>query len=273
MTSTTFRETAATRAWRAFDSVRGGPWPYCVVAFHRVWDGSRDELSYPVEGFTELCRYWRDHYEIMPLERVLTRLAHGDGNPHPALAITFDDGYADNAEVAAPILDRLGLNATFFITAGYMGTGHRFPWDADLAERPRLMTWAQVRELHREGFGIGSHTLHHARLSSVHGPELAEELEASKRRLESELGDDVLDFAFPYGQPSDYGFEAAAAVERAGYRCALACAGGLNHPGNRLYHLRRVSVSPVYHATPAAWARFYAGLRWRTRGQARRQAA
>lgn len=259
--------------WRGMDAVRRGPWPYCVVAFHRVWDESRDELSYPVSAFTELCRYWRDHYEILSLERLLTRLRYPGGNAHPVLAITFDDGYADNAEIAAPILDRLEMPATFFVTTGYIGTRQRFPWDGALAQAPRLMSWRQVHALHRAGFGIGSHTVSHARLSAIHGAELAAELEGSKQRLEAELGAPVRHFAFPYGQASDYSAEAAAAVERAGYSCALACAGGWIQPGDPALALRRVCISPVHHATPAAWARHYAGARWRARHLARARAA
>ena len=43
--------------------------------------------------------------------------------PARALAITFDDGYADNATVAAPILLRLGLPATFFVATGFLDGG------------------------------------------------------------------------------------------------------------------------------------------------------
>ena len=46
--------------------------------------------------------------------------------PPRALAITFDDGYANNATVAAPILQRLGLHATFFIATGFLDGGRMF---------------------------------------------------------------------------------------------------------------------------------------------------
>ena len=45
------------------------------------------------------------------------------------MAITFDDGYADNAKLAGPILEGLGMPATFFITAGVVGSGREFWWD------------------------------------------------------------------------------------------------------------------------------------------------
>jgi len=243
--------------WRSLDALQGRPWPYCITAFHRISDRFADELSYPVRAFAELCRYWRDHYEILNLDRLLARLAHGDAAHHPTLVITFDDGYADNAEVAAPILDALGLSATFFVTTGVMGSEHRFFWDQALAATPPLMNWNQVRELHAAGFGIGSHTVSHARLSVTRGAALEHELQASRSRLESELGAPVLDFAYPFGQAADCDGTARAAVARAGYRCCLSCHGGLVAAGDSPYTLQRISVSPKYHATPHDWARRY----------------
>jgi peptidoglycan/xylan/chitin deacetylase (PgdA/CDA1 family) len=56
--------------------------------------------------------------------------------------VTFDDGYADNAHVALPVLARLGLPASFFVATGYVGTRRRFPHD-------RL--FASLTELQRRG--------------------------------------------------------------------------------------------------------------------------
>lgn len=257
--------------WRTLDRITGAAgqeWPYCVVALHRVWDGSRDELSLAPTQFRELCRYWRDHYEILNLDQLLARLAARDPGRGPTLAITFDDGYADNFEIAAPILDDFGLSATFFVATGVIGTDHRFPWDAGLSRAPRLMTWDEVRSLRGAGFGIGSHTVSHARLAAVRGAELAHELEESRRRLARELGEPVEDLAYPFGGPSDCDDAARTAVRRAGYRSCFSCHGGGIQPLDSPFALRRIAVSPVHHATPKAWARAYSRMRWRAAAHA-----
>lgn len=265
MNASALSHRAPARMLRALDRLRGTPWPYCVAAFHRIAEpcGDGDELSYPPTAFAALCRYWRERCEILSLDRLLARLAHGDPAEHPCLSITFDDGYADNAEAAAPILDRLELSATFFLPTAALGVENRFPWDAGMSPPPRVMSWEQAQELHRAGFGIGSHTATHARLSVVRGAELERELEEPRRRLELELGEAPLDLAYPFGGPADCDEVARSAARRAGYRSCFSCHGGLIAAGDSPYRLNRMSISPRYHATPQAWARAYTRARWR----------
>ncbi len=264
MTVRSLAARAPAPVFRALDRLRGSPWPYCVAAFHRIADHPGDELSYPPAIFDALCRYWRDHFEILSLDCLLARLAHGDPARHPCLSITFDDGYADNAEVAAPVLERLDLSATFFLPTAAIGARRHFPWDAGLAPPPRTMSWAQARELHRAGFGVGSHTVTHARLATVRGAKLERELEDSRGRLGMELGEAPQDLAYPFGGPDDCDDIARAAARRAGYRSCFGCHGGLIAVGDSPYRLNRMSISPRYHPSPQAWARAYSRARWRT---------
>lgn len=64
-------------------------------------------------------------FNVLPLTEAIERLRNGTLPPRAA-AISFDDGYADNAEVALPILEELGLSATFFIATGYLDGGMMF---------------------------------------------------------------------------------------------------------------------------------------------------
>ncbi len=71
------------------------------------------------------------HYTVMPLTQIITACVEGKTVPDRAAAITFDDGYANNAEVAVPLLQKHHLPATFFITTGFIDRTHR-PWWAVL---------------------------------------------------------------------------------------------------------------------------------------------
>ena len=67
-------------------------------------------------------------YRVIPLDELL-RTPAGDLPPR-AVALTFDDGYLDNlVEYAAPVLERAGLPATFFLTSGWLGRPGEYWWD------------------------------------------------------------------------------------------------------------------------------------------------
>jgi peptidoglycan/xylan/chitin deacetylase (PgdA/CDA1 family) len=95
-----------------------------ILIFHRVLP-QHDPLN-PDEPsaleFERRMQWVRAWFNVLPLSDATQRLADGTLPPR-ALAITFDDGYADNREVAAPILRRLGLTATFFIATGFLDGG------------------------------------------------------------------------------------------------------------------------------------------------------
>lgn len=95
-----------------------------ILIFHRVLR-SPDPL-FPSEidarQFDAICGWLKDWCHVLPLDRATDLLARGELPPR-ALAITFDDGYADNHEVALPILQRHGLCATFYISTGFLDGG------------------------------------------------------------------------------------------------------------------------------------------------------
>ncbi|HLI76788.1 MAG TPA: polysaccharide deacetylase family protein [Acidobacteriaceae bacterium] len=116
--------------------------------------------------------------------------------------ITFDDGHASDAQHALPTLQRFGLRATFFITAGWTG------------QRAGFMTWPQLRELQRAGHQIGAHGVTHALLTACSPAELVEELSGARKRLEDGLGMEVRTMSLPGGRTNRRVLQAC---ERAGY--------------------------------------------------------
>ena len=88
-------------------------------------------------------------FNVMSLADAIAGLRQGNLPPR-AVAITFDDGYADNAEIALPILRRHGLNATFFISTGFLDGGCM--WNDKLVEAVRAYPGARC-ELSALGLG------------------------------------------------------------------------------------------------------------------------
>ncbi len=95
-----------------------------ILILHRV-HAAADPL-FPDEPdatrFDQICGWLKSWVDVMPLDRAVAALRAGTLPPR-AFAITFDDGYADNHDVALPVLQRHGLPATFFVATGFLGDG------------------------------------------------------------------------------------------------------------------------------------------------------
>ena len=95
-----------------------------VLIFHRVL--AQPDPLFPDEidanRFDAICNWIKNWFNVLPLDQAVRRLRDGD-LPARAAAITFDDGYADNHDLALPILQRHGLSATFFIATGFSSGG------------------------------------------------------------------------------------------------------------------------------------------------------
>ncbi len=98
-----------------------------VMTFHRVLERSDPLLPGEPDGerFRAWLLQWVKWFNFIPLSEAVARLNAGT-LPERAACITFDDGYADNLNVAAHILSRFGLPGTFFIATNYMDGGMMF---------------------------------------------------------------------------------------------------------------------------------------------------
>lgn len=95
-----------------------------ILTYHRVLERP-DPLrpdEFDVRAFGAHMRALARWFRVLPLTEAIERL-HAHTLPRRAVAITFDDGYADNCEVALPVLVRHGLPAAFFIAAGFLDGG------------------------------------------------------------------------------------------------------------------------------------------------------
>src|SRR5437867_1476665 len=100
-----------------------------VLRYHVLTDGPGDVLyaapgvCLPVEAFRLQMAFVRRAYTVVPLDELVAAVARGGKLPPRALAITFDDGYADNHRLAFPVLQGLGFPATLYVTTGALDGG------------------------------------------------------------------------------------------------------------------------------------------------------
>jgi peptidoglycan/xylan/chitin deacetylase (PgdA/CDA1 family) len=217
-----------------------------VVAFHRIQDEfDPDGLSISTDMFERQCRFFMRHFEMVPLRDLVQRLEQRLPL-HRQLAITFDDGYRDNFENAAPVLEKLSLPATFFVVSQWVGSDVVPWWDKAQGVRHPWMSWDQVRSLRRRGFDVGAHTRTHVDLGKVGASEAAEEILGARNELETQVGGPVDLFAYPYGLRRNLAEAHRDLVKDAGFRCCCSCFGGITTSGTDPFHIRRVPMSPWY---------------------------
>jgi peptidoglycan/xylan/chitin deacetylase (PgdA/CDA1 family) len=217
-----------------------------VVAFHRV-DDAHDArgLSISRAMFERYCRFFQRHFHVTPLRDLVGKLERREPLRRQ-LAITFDDGYRDNFDHAAPVLERLGLPATFFVVTQWIGSDVVPWWDSENNVRHPWMTWDQVRSLRRRGFDIGGHTQTHVDLGDIGGANARDEILGGRLELERQLGEPVDIFAYPYGGRQNLTDANRDLVKAAGFRCCCSCYGGITGPGVDPFRLPRVPVSSWY---------------------------
>ena len=131
------------------------------------------------------------------------------------VAITFDDGYLDNLEVAAPILGELGLPFTVFVTSEFVRLGKTGFLSPDALRALAALPGAQ----------IGAHGANHVALTQCDQATLRNELTSSRHYLEDVLGREVRTLAYPYGAANRRVRDAALA---AGYQLGACSLAGIN---------------------------------------------
>jgi peptidoglycan/xylan/chitin deacetylase (PgdA/CDA1 family) len=120
----------------------------------------------------------------------------------PPVQLSFDDSNASDADIALPELVQRGLRADFFVIAGRLGT-------------PGSLDEDGVRELLRNGMGIGSHGMHHRPWQRMDSDTRHDELIAAREKLAAVVGADIDTAACPLGR---YDRRALQELRQLGYR-------------------------------------------------------
>jgi peptidoglycan/xylan/chitin deacetylase (PgdA/CDA1 family) len=110
-----------------------------ILLYHRVAEVPSDVwlLCVTPQHFREQLEVLRKEYCPVKLERI----GESAGGGSRSVVVTFDDGYADNFYQAKPILEKVDVPATFFLTTGYLGQNEEFWWDEleNILLQPRVL--------------------------------------------------------------------------------------------------------------------------------------
>jgi peptidoglycan/xylan/chitin deacetylase (PgdA/CDA1 family) len=221
--------------------VRAGHGWATILVFHSLsLTDPHDGITMSPHLFGDIARMLRDSYDVISLTELVARIGSGATLTGREVVITFDDGYLDNYEFAAPVLTELGLPACFYLTAGFIGSERQFPWDTEKGRRTVMMNWHQAREMHRMGFEIGCHTWNHPDLGTEPIASASREVGNARAKLEDEIGARVVHFAYPFGGARNIRPEWIDAIRDAGFVSNGSCHGGQVHAGDDPLRFARV---------------------------------
>ncbi len=208
-----------------------------VVLYHHLICDRRHRFGTSTAYFLREVNYLRRHYRIVSL-REAVELARNGGVKVPTVAITFDDGYADNFINLRAVTEETGVPIGYFISTGHIGSGREFAHDVTFNQRGFVPnSWEQVAFLKHCGYEIGSHTRSHADCGSGDAEFLNREIMGAKEDLQEKLGPTAY-FSFPFGMPENISAPAAE-LACANYEHVFSAYGGANFSADDRRILRR----------------------------------
>jgi peptidoglycan/xylan/chitin deacetylase (PgdA/CDA1 family) len=214
-----------------------------VLLYHSISPAARPEqygwITAP-EVFAEHMAYLHEHhYKTLTVSEYAAMLAEPMVEaPEQTVVITFDDGFADFAEHALPVLQRYELTSTMYVVTGCVGSTSTWLESVDEGDRP-MLGWSDIEALVQAGVEIGAHTHSHPQLDVINRDTAWEEIRRSRGVLQDRLGHEIPSFAYPFGF---HGPRIRALVERAGFTSACAVKDALSGPGDDPLAIARVIV-------------------------------
>ncbi|NWG47205.1 MAG: polysaccharide deacetylase family protein [Alphaproteobacteria bacterium] len=222
-----------------------------VLMYHSISNGAGPTNIAPALFESQMRALAEEGVSVVSLSDLADWRAGRRTLPPRSAVITFDDGFADFAHTAFPVLKAHGFTATVFLPTGCMGGVENWR-GADIPPRP-LMSWAEVERLAGEGISFGGHGISHANLAAMSGSGLDDEISRPRSDLEARLGVPAEHFAPPYGLSSPHVQREIARV----WRTSCGTRFGRMDRSEDIYDIPRIEM--YYYRDPALWRRHLRG--------------
>ncbi|MBB6716677.1 polysaccharide deacetylase family protein [Clostridium gasigenes] len=202
-----------------------------ILMYHSISDSdSKNNLLIPVAQFTaEMSWLKKEGFTPMLMGEVISALKSGKVPKRP-VAITFDDGYADNYTAGYKALIDNNMKATFFIITDTT--------DVDSS----YMSSVMLKEMASKGMGIENHTSKHMELNKLSRADKVNIIKAGKDSLKEKCGVDSKYLCYPVGRYDD---ETIAVAKELGLQGAVTTQGGFANIKTGEFELKRVRMSPM----------------------------
>ena len=202
-----------------------------ILMYHSISDSDpNNTLLVPINQFEEQVKWLSEEgFTPMLLDDVVQAFNTGEV-PEKPVAITFDDGYADNYTEAYKILRKYNMKATFFIITEQI--------DAD----SWYMNSNMLKEMNSNGMGIENHTSIHVEFTNISREDKVSIIKDGMNDLKESVGVESKFVCYPVGRYDD---ETIQVEKELGIKAAVTTEGGIASASDGLYSLKRVRISPM----------------------------
>ncbi|NKF52134.1 polysaccharide deacetylase family protein [Shewanella sp. WXL01] len=211
-----------------------------ILQYHHVSDTTPKSTSVTPAQFAEQMAYLADNdFNVVSITDAVEAIKFRKAMPAKSIVITFDDGYDNIINNAAPILDKYQFPYTVFVAAEPIAAGYK-----------GMMSWQQIRELAQGGATIANHTWEHEhlirKLDGESDSQWLQRVEKSivdtEEKILKETGQSVKMLAYPYGE---YNSQVASLIKDLGY-IGFGQQSGAAGPHSILTALPRFPVAHAY---------------------------
>jgi len=224
----------------------GGQAPLCVLFYHRVADTHPNGWSISNGEFESQMRWLKQNVDLVSLAEIQSRMRSGR-NDRVAVAVTFDDGYAENCQRAIPFLLAHEIPMTYFVALDFVVHDRPFPHDVQTGTTLAVNTPQQLREMAEAGIEIGAHTRTHCDVGAINRNEtMIDEIVTATDELGTLIDRPIRYFAFPYGQTKNLSAAAVHLAKANGMLGVCSAYGAYNFPGNDPFHIQRFHADPEF---------------------------
>lgn len=204
-----------------------------IFMYHRFGENDWPTTSIRLEQFdAHLQEIARGGYTVLPIPEIIDALQNGRDLPERTIGLSVDDAYRSVYDKAWPLLRAAKLPFTLFVATDAIDSGSN-----------NYMTWAQIRELSKNGVTIGNQTKSHPHLVELSLEQVGRELRASNARLADEIGAPAALLAYPFGE---YSLEIQKIAAELGFTAAFGQQSGVMHPGAPMFGLPRFTMNETY---------------------------
>ncbi|GAA0084155.1 hypothetical protein UT300007_05940 [Clostridium sp. CTA-7] len=202
-----------------------------ILMYHSIADTDpNNNLLVPISQFEGQVKWLKENgFTPMLLEGVVESFNTGKV-PEKPVAITFDDGYADNYTEAYRILKEHGMKATFFIITDKTDVDGWY------------MNSNMLKEMHKDGMGIENHTSRHIEFTKIPREDKIAIIKEGINTLKEKVGVDSKFVCYPVGRYDD---ETIEVEKELGIKAAVTTEVGISKASDGMYSLKRIRMSPM----------------------------